>query len=74
MAGQFQAQSWSGCRLNPRFRRLVNTSNDRFQEYPASRAAVSLLLQIEYGNPVCLKIVPEIVQPFIKAFGPRAVR
>jgi hypothetical protein len=36
--------------------------------------AVSLLLQIEYGNPVCLKIVPENVQPFTKAFGPRAVR
>jgi hypothetical protein len=34
--------------------------------------AVSLLLKIEYGNPVCLKIVPESVQPFTSVFGPRA--
>jgi hypothetical protein len=58
MAGQFQAQMWSGRRLNLRFRRLVNTSNDRFKEYLASRAAVSLLLQIEYGNPVCFEDRP----------------
>jgi hypothetical protein len=38
------------------------------------KVAVSLLLQIEYGNPVCLKIVPENVQPFTRTFGPRLVR
>src|ERR1700758_3953272 len=38
------------------------------------RVAVALLLQIEYGNPVCLKIVPENVQPFTSAFGPHFVR
>ena len=38
------------------------------------RVAVALLLQIEYGNPVCLKIVPENVHPFTRASGPRLVR
>ena len=37
-------------------------------------AAVSLLLDIEYGKPVCLKIVPENVHPFTSEFGPQFVR
>ena len=35
------------------------------------RVAVALLLQIEYGNPLCLKIVPENVHPFtINGYSP----